>query len=133
MKTFVCLGLVAILVGCKTQERIVQVETARTDTTFITRQQRDSIWLHDSVFVREKMSGDTLYLLRDRWRTKFVERTQHDTIYISSHDTIPRPYPVEVEVEKPLSWWQRFRLHLGTAILLVLGGGVVWRIARWGR
>jgi hypothetical protein len=133
MKTFVCLGLVAILVGCKTQERIVQVETARTDTTFITRQQRDSIWLHDSVFVREKMSGDTLYLLRDRWRTKFVERTQHDTIYIASHDTIPRPYPVEVEVEKPLSWWQRFRLHLGTAILLVLGGGVVWRIARWGR
>jgi hypothetical protein len=133
MKTFVCLGLVAILVGCKTQERIVQVETARTDTTFITRQQRDSIWLHDSVFVREKMSGDTLYLLRDRWRTKFVERTQHDTIYISSHDTIPRPYPVEVEVEKPLSWWQRFRLHLGTAILLVLGGGVVWRIARWGK
>jgi hypothetical protein len=133
MKTFVCLGLVAILVGCKTQERIVQVETARTDTTFITRQQRDSIWLHDSVFVREKMSGDTLYLLRDRWRTKFVERTQHDTIYISSHDTIPRPYPVEVEVEKPLSWWQRFRLHLGTTILLVLGGGVVWRIARWGR
>ena len=133
MKTFVCLGLVAILVGCKTQERIVQVETARTDTTFITRQQRDSIWLHDSVFVREKMSGDTLYLLRDRWRTKFVERTQHDTIYIASHDTIPRPYPVEVEVEKPLSWWQRFRLHLGTAILLVLGGGVVWRIARCGR
>jgi hypothetical protein len=133
MKTFVCLGLVAILVGCKTQERIVQVETARTDTTFITRQQRDSIWLHDSVLVREKMSGDTLYLLRDRWRTKFVERTQHDTIYISSHDTIPRPYPVEVEVEKPLSWWQRFRLHLGTAILLVLGGGVVWQIARWGR
>ena len=133
MKTFVCLGLVAILAGCKTQERIVQVETSRTDTTFITRQQRDSIWLHDSVFVREKMSGDTLYLLRDRWRTKFVERTQHDTIYIASHDTIPRPYPVEVEVEKPLSWWQRFRLHLGTTILLVLGGGVVWRIARWGR
>lgn len=133
MKTFVCLGLVALLAGCKTQERIVQVETARTDTTFITRQQRDSIWLHDSVFVCEKMSGDTLYLLRDRWRTKFVERTQHDTIYIASHDTIPRPYPVEVEVEKPLSWWQRFRLHLGTAILLVLGGGVVWRISRWGR
>lgn len=133
MKTFVCLAIVGLLTGCKTRERIVQVETARTDTTFITRQQRDSIWLHDSVFVCEKMSGDTLYLLRDRWRTKFVERTQHDTIYIASHDTIPRPYPVEVEVEKPLSWWQRFRLHLGTTILLVLGGGVVWRIARWGR
>lgn len=40
-----CLLFPALLSGCKTKERIVMVETVRTDTTFITRHQRDSVYL----------------------------------------------------------------------------------------
>ena len=115
--------LIAMLTSCKT--RTVVVETVRTDTTYITKQQRDSIWLHDSVHVVEKQSGDTVYLLRDRWHTKYIESTKHDTIYQSRVDSIGVPYPVEVQVEKPLSWWQKIRMRMGDTLAILAGIAIV--------
>jgi hypothetical protein len=123
------IGIAVLLTSCTTP-KVVEVETVRTDTCYISRQQRDSIWLHDSVHVKEFMAGDTVYVLRDRWKTKYVERQVHGTCYGATHDTVPQPYPVEVEVPAPLSWWQRLRMQLGGALLLLLAGGVVWRLVR---
>jgi hypothetical protein len=117
--------IVMMLTGCTTI-RYVPVVEHRTDTVQITRQQRDSIWLHDSIYMKEYMSGDTVYLLRDRWHTKYIENLRHDTTYISKRDTIPCPYPVEVEVEKQLTWWQRFRLSMANMILWFL---LIWGVA----
>ena len=125
----IALCALILLTGCTTP-KVVTVETVRTDTCYITRQQRDSIWLHDSVHVKEFMAGDTVYVLRDRWKTKYVEHQVHDTCYVATHDTVPQPYPVEVEVPARLSWWQRMRMQLGGALLLLLAGGVVWRLVR---
>ena len=111
--------------GCTTT-RYVPVIEHRTDTVQITKQQRDSIWLHDSIYMHEYQKGDTTYILRDRWHTKYIESILHDTTYISKRDTIPCPYPVEVEVEKKLTWWQRFRLSMANVILWVL---LIWGIA----
>lgn len=47
-----------MLAACKSQERIVTVEKVRTDTTYITRHERDSIHIHDSIHVYE--TGDTV-------------------------------------------------------------------------
>ena len=115
--------LAVLLVGCKTKERVVTVETVRTDTTYITKHQRDSVWLHDSIHVTEK--GDTIRI--ERWHTKYVEKATHDTLYQATHDTIPQPYPVEKLVERELSWWQQTRLHLANIMLWLLGiGGVLF-------
>ena len=116
--------LVALLMaGCKTKERVVTVEKVRTDTTYITKHQRDSVWLHDSIHVTEK--GDTIRI--ERWHTKYVEKATHDTLYQATHDTIPQPYPVEKLVERELSWWQQTRLHLANIMLWLLGiGGVLF-------
>ena len=116
--------LVSLLfIGCKTKERVVTVETVRTDTTYITKHQRDSVWLHDSIHVTEK--GDTIRI--ERWHTKYVEKATHDTLYQATHDTIPQPYPVEKLVERKLSWWQQTRLHLANIMLWLLGiGGVLF-------
>ena len=124
----ILLLLCLALAGCKT--RTVVVETVRTDTLLYHRNTRDSIFLHDSIFVREWAAGETVYVQRDRWRTKYVERQVHDTCYVATHDTVPHPYPVEVEVLAPLSWWQRLRIQLGGALLLLLAGGVAWRLIR---
>ena len=114
--------LVSLLfIGCKTKERVVTVETVRTDTTYITKHQRDSVWLHDSIHVTEK--GDTIRI--ERWHTKYVEKATHDTLYQATHDTIPQPYPVEKLVERELSWWQQTRMHLGEALLALAGIAVV--------
>ena len=106
-----------LLVGCKTKERVVTVEKVRTDTTYIMKHQRDSVWLHDSIHVTEK--GDTIRI--ERWHTKYIEKATHDTLYQATHDTIPQPYPVEKLVERKLSWWQQTRIHLGEALLALAG------------
>ena len=127
MKNFCIAILVALLlVGCKTKERVVTVEKVRNDTTYITKHQRDSVWLHDSIHVTEK--GDTIRI--ERWHTKYVEKATHDTLYQATHDTIPQPYPVEKLVERDLSWWQQTRIHLGEALLALAGIAVVVFVVR---
>ena len=128
----VILMLLAWLTSCTTT-KVVEVEKVRTDTTYITKWQRDSVWLHDSIMVTEK--GDTIRI--ERWHTKYVEKQVHDTTYVETHDTIPQPYEVVREVAAELSWWQRVRLWLGNAVLLALLGFAgyfgwrMWRVYRF--
>ena len=128
MKQNFCLVILValLLVGCKTKERVVTVEKVRTDTTYITKHQRDSVWLHDSIHVTEK--GDTIRI--ERWHTKYVEKVTHDTLYQHKTDSVPVPYPVEKLVERELSWWQQTRIHLGEALLALAGIAVVVFVIR---
>ena len=109
-----------MLGGCKSVKYIT-VPVSHTDTLIITKQQRDSIYIKDSTHVSEQQRGDTIFLKITKWRTEYRDRMVHDTIYQATHDTIPQPYPVEVKVEKPLSWWQKTRIHCGEALLVILG------------
>lgn len=113
--------VLAVLAGCKT--RYVTVETVRTE--YVSRTdtlvQRDSVWAHDSIHVREK--GDTVWVERwsiryqDRWR----DRVHTDTIV--RVDSVQVPYPVE----RKLSKWQQWCLDWGkvttggTIALLAIG------------
>lgn len=128
MKQNFCIVILValLLVGCKTKEKVVTVEKVRNDTTYITKHQRDSVWLHDSIHVTEK--GDTIKI--EKWHTKYVEKATHDTLYQATHDTIPQPYPVEKLVERELSWWQQTRIHLGEALLALAGIAVVVFVVR---
>ena len=114
------------MAGCKTKERVVTVEKVRNDTTYITKHQRDSVWLHDSIHVTEK--GDTIRI--EKWHTKYVERATHDTLYQHKTDSVPVPYPVEKLVERELTWWQQTRMHLGEALLAIAGIAVVVFVVR---
>jgi len=93
----------------------------------IVQHQRDSIYLSDSIYVSDFVRDDTVYKTIERWRTKYIERLSHDTIYQSKRDSIP--YPVEVTKEMPakLTWWQQTRLHLANIVLyLLLIVGIIW-------
>jgi hypothetical protein len=74
---------------------------------------RDSVFLYDSIFVKEKK--DTVYI--ERYRYLYRDKTVRDTALIN--DTIRIPYPVEIPVEitKPLSGWQNFQIWLGRALI----------------
>lgn len=117
---------VVLLAGCKTKERVVTVEKVRTDTLLKLCNTRDSIWLHDSIRVSEK--GDTIRI--ERWHTKYVEREVHDTLYQSKRDSVPVPYEVVREVAKPLTWWQRTRLHMGEALLALIAAAAGFGLLR---
>ena len=129
MKQNLCLVILValLLVGCKTKEKVVTVEKVRNDTTYITKHQRDSVWLHDSIHVTEK--GDTIRI--EKWHTKYIEKATHDTLYQHKTDSVPVPYPVEKLVERELSWWQQTRLHLANIMLWLLGfGGVLFIVKK---
>lgn len=129
MKKLLFVALLLTLAGCKTQERIVTVYKVRTDTTYITKQLRDSIWLHDSIYMRDR--GDTILI--ERWHTRYQERQVHDTLYQSRVDSIPVPYPVTEYVEKKLNWWQKTRMHCGEAflaLLLAAAGFGIWKLKK---
>ena len=128
----VILFVLALLASCRQVEYVTVV---RTDTTYITKWQKDSVWLHDSIHIRER--GDTVMI--ERWHTQWRDRLRVDTIYQATHDTIPQPYPVETikEVPAELSWWQRLRLWIGNigllGILGVIGyyGVKLWRVYKF--
>ena len=109
--------------GC-TKTEYVTVEKIRTDTTYITKHQRDSIWLHDSVMVSE--NGDTIRI--EKWHTKYVSKEVHDTLYLATHDTIPQPYPVTQYVEKPLSTTERVLIIIGCLAIMALLVFIVLKI-----
>ena len=120
---FVSAFVLMMTASCSTT-RYVPVVEHHTDTLRLSRNIRDSIYVHDSIRVREK--GDTV--LVERWHTRYRDRLAHDTIYKSRVDSIPAPYPVEKKVEKELTWWQQTRLHLANVVLWLLGAAVVWWI-----
>lgn len=112
----ICLALVALWFLCScTTTKVVTVEKVKTDTTYITQHQRDSIWLHDSIHVSEK--GDTIRI--EKWHTKYVEREVHDTLYRAKMDSIPVPYEVIKEVPRKKSKFEIIVLTIG--IIAIMG------------
>lgn len=120
--------LLVCAVSCKSQEPVVEYIT-KTDTCYIDRVQRDSIYQHDSIYIHEWQKGDTIYIDRDHWLTKYRDRLKTDSIYISKTDTVTTT--VTKEVEKPLTWWQRFRIGAGDATLVLVALIALYIAFRW--
>lgn len=77
----------------------------------------DSIYLHDSVYVRS--NGDTCYV--DRWRTKYAYKYLTRTDSVVLIDSIP--YPVEVvKYQTKRSGYDRFCSVFFWAVLLTSAG-----------
>ena len=114
-------GVVYALAGCSTQ--YVPVESVRTDSIFIARLQRDSIFIRDSVYTKEK--GDTVF----QWKYKYVYKyvTARDTTVVERVDTVRIPVPVE----RKLTWWQQKKQDFGEALAGLVFAWVLYRIIRW--
>lgn len=126
----VMMFMAVAVTGCKTTTYVPVVEY-HTDTLRVVQHHRDSIYLHDSTFVREYIQGDTVRIITEMWHTKFRDRLKTDTIYRSRTDSVPVPYPVVKEVAAELSAWQKIRLHLANILLMTVGLFVGLRIYRW--
>lgn len=102
--------LSAILTGCRSRIQYVPVESVRTE--YKDRLQRDSIYVQDSVYIRDK--GDTVFV--DRWRYMYRDKLVTDTLLVN--DTIRVPY----RVEKQLSRWQQTKMDVGGWAIGALSG-----------
>lgn len=121
---FIC-GMILIAFGSCRSIKYVPIETIKHDSIYITQHQKDSIYIHDSIYQKEK--GDTVLI--EKWHTKYIEKQVRDTLIQIQRDTIPQPYPYEVEVPAQLSWWQKTRMRMGeialVALLVLLGSWIV--------
>lgn len=121
---FIC-GIILIAFGSCRSIKYVPIETIKHDSVYITQHQKDSIYIHDSIYQKEK--GDTVLI--EKWHTRYIEKQVRDTLIQIQSDTIPQPYPYEVEVPAQLSWWQKTRMYIGEitiiALLVLLGSWIV--------
>lgn len=99
---FMC--LLFVIYSCRTV-KYVPVETVKVDTTYINKLQRDSIYILDSVYVKEK--GDTVLI--EKYKYLYRDKLVRDTLYMAKTDSIQVPY----SVEKELTRWQQFRMDFG--------------------
>lgn len=89
-------GFVLIGLGACRSVRYIPVESVRHDSVVTILHHRDSIYQHDSVYIKER--ADTVLI--ERWHTRWRDRVSHDTLYISKVDTIRIPVPVERKLTK---------------------------------
>ena len=101
-----------------------RVSTHQMDSVFARMTQRDSIYVHDSIYVREK--GDTVYQYVEKLRYKYVNsvdtlykyRTLRDTVYMERCDSIRVEKPVYIE--KPRRWYEKGLMWAGSMCCTVL-------------
>lgn len=114
-----CLCLWAtLLILCSCSKKIyVPVESVRIDTFVKSAVRVDSVRLTDSVYVVERMQGDTFYITKTKtqWRDRLQLRI--DTVYRSQTDTITKVVEVQAKRQR-VRWW----LYLLGCSLFFLGG-----------
>ena len=128
------LAAAAVAASCRTGGGISSVTSAmRTDTCYIERLRTDSIYVRDSINVREFLRGDTVYVWRDRWHTSWRDRIVRDSVYVTLRDTTVVTVTETVSVERKLTPMQQIRMHLGTGVLCVVCALVLYGMLWAGR
>ena len=82
------------------------IEKIRTEYITETVHHRDTTYCRDSIYIREWMKGDTVYLERVRDRYIYRDRWRDSVKVEEIHDTTS----VQVKVEKPLSFGQKAKI-----------------------
>ena len=83
--------ILLVLPSCKSVEPTIVTSASNTASAAI--HTHDTVVMHDSIYIREVLRGDTVYLTRTEWRDRWRTRLVHDTI----RDT----QVVEKVIEKP--------------------------------
>ena len=107
--------------GCRTE--YIPVERLRYDSLVVAKLVHDSVYVSDSVFVRER--GDTVYKYKDKY--VYVYKTKIDTFFAERVRDVEIPVPVE----RKLTWWERMKMDFGGWLLVAVALYVVYRTVRW--
>ena len=121
MKNVMLLFLL-LLCGCRTE--YVPIESVRYDSVMIEKLMRDSVFVRDSVYLKEK--GDTIYKYKDRF--VYVYKNRVDTFFAEKIRKIEVPVPVE----RKLTWWEVVKMEwldrIFAALIIV---ALYWNLKEW--
>ena len=111
------------LPSCKSHEHCSTVVQNGSELFNVVRSV-DTVVVRDSIFIREMMKGDTVYLTRVEWRDRWRTHIVHDTILRT--DSI-----VQVIEPPPERYIPPFYKHCTTILFIILAAGVVWIVGKW--
>lgn len=121
MKIVILLFLL-FLYSCRTE--FIPIESVRYDSVMIEKLMRDSVFVRDSVYLKEK--GDTVYKYKDRF--VYVYKNRVDTFFAEKIREIEVPVPVE----RKLTWWERVKLNYAEWVIAVLVAiALVYALRQW--
>ena len=109
------------LTGC-TSVRYVPVESVTHDSIYISRVERDSIHVHDSIYMEVISKADTVYQTKYVQKVVYRDALRTDTMIVERVDTIRLPYPVE----RQLSKWEKIKLDFGG---MLMGGIAIFALS----
>lgn len=115
------------------------IEKVRTEYVAQEVHHRDTTYRRDSVYIREWMKGDTVFV--DRYRDRYVFRDRWRDSIVVKVDSFAVERVKEVQVEKPLSWGKRAKIGafwwLVLAVAVLAGwtfrkplGGLITKIGK---
>lgn len=108
--------ILTAVVGCRSIPQ-PQLQEPAEKVKIIYRDSRDSIYLHDSIYIKEHIKGDTVTILEYRYRDRY--RYLYDTLVV--RDSVPVYVPREVvRVDHSLTWWQKVLCWAGGLALLAV-------------
>lgn len=95
-----CLCLLTLF-GCRGYKVIESShEAVRRDTVFAVRERTDSIYFRDSIIVKEAVRGDTVFVEKTAWKTRYKTAIRTDTVYVARTDSVAVTQHVQ-EKEQP--------------------------------
>lgn len=122
--------LVGISVGC-TKTVYVPVETVKHDTIYQTAFKADSVQTVDSIYIKELVKGDTVYLEKIKYHFRDKVKMVTDTVV----EKVVEVKEIPIEVEKKLSVWDKVRIgiadcFLAFVVLVLVGFAIFWVIKK---
>ena len=101
MKQFVFCLLLLTFFGCRGYKVVESSnEAVRRDTVFAVRERTDSIYFRDSIIVKEAVRGDTVFVEKTAWKTRYKTAIRTDTVYVARTDSTAVTQHVQ-EKERP--------------------------------
>ena len=101
MKQFIFCLLLLTFFGCRGYQVVENSnESVRRDTVFAVRERTDSIYFRDSIIVKEAVRGDTVFVEKTAWKTRYKTAIRTDTVYVARTDSTAVTQHVQ-EKEQP--------------------------------
>ena len=122
MKQIVFCLLLLTLFGCRGYKAVESShEAVRRDTVFAVRERTDSIYVRDSIIVKEAVRGDTVFVEKTAWKTRYKTATRTDTVYVARTDSTAVTQHVQ-EKEQPNrhTWMYAVGLMLFAIVAVIL-------------
>ena len=109
---------------CECRTEYIPIESVRYDSLMIEELMRDSVFVRDSIYMKEK--GDTIYEYKNKY--VYVYKNRIDTFFVYRD----REVEVTVPVERELSWWERVKMEytemvFGLVFIIVL----IYSLRKW--